>query len=64
MIVLLAMPSFEIPSVKELQKAGMQETLNIFRRFFAYSRYNRLLIQQILVRSAFDRPSHGKCGCD
>ena len=28
--------------------------MNIFRRYFASSRYNRLLIQQMLVRSATD----------
>ena len=28
--------------------------MNIFRRYFASSRYNRLLIQQTLVRSATD----------
>lgn len=34
---------------------GAQERLNVFRRFFASSRYGRLLIQQILVRSALQR---------
>ena len=32
-----------------------QERMNIFRRYFASSRYNRLLIQQTLVRSAGDK---------
>lgn len=40
--------------LKELAKADRQERMNIFRRFFAASRYNRLLIQQALVRSAQD----------
>lgn len=39
-------------SLKDLAGAEMQERMNIFRRFFAASRYNRLLIQQALVRSA------------
>jgi len=43
-------------SPEELAKADSQERMNIFRRYFAASRYNRLLIQQALVRSANDRP--------
>lgn len=43
-------------SLEELAKADSQERMNIFRRYFAASRYNRLLIQQALVRSAHDRP--------
>ncbi len=46
--------SFQLPTLDELQSAGSQERMNVFRRFFASSRYNRLLIQQILVRSATD----------
>jgi hypothetical protein len=42
-------------SLEDLTKADKQERMNIFRRFFAASRYNRLLIQQALVRSAQDR---------
>ena len=34
---------------------GAQERLNVFRRFFASSRYGRLLIQQVLVRSALEQ---------
>ena len=34
---------------------GAQERLNVFRRFFASSRYGRLIIQQVLVRSALER---------
>ncbi len=47
--------SFQLPTLDELQSAGSQERMNVFRRFFASSRYNRLLIQQILVRSATDK---------
>jgi hypothetical protein len=42
-------------SLEDLAKADRQERMNIFRRYFAASRYNRLLIQQALVRSAQDR---------
>jgi hypothetical protein len=42
-------------SLEELAVADRQERMNIFRRYFAASRYNRLLIQQALVRSAQDR---------
>ncbi|HEY7734115.1 MAG TPA: hypothetical protein VIB07_04925 [Nitrososphaera sp.] len=47
--------SFQLPTLDELQSAGSQERMNIFRRFFASSRYNRLIIQQILIRSATDK---------
>ncbi len=46
---------FQLPTLDEFQRAGNQERMNVFRRFFASSRYNRLLIQQILVRSAIDK---------
>jgi hypothetical protein len=39
----------------ELAKTDKQERMNIFRRYFAASRYNRLLIQETLVRSAQDQ---------
>ncbi|HEX2013835.1 MAG TPA: hypothetical protein VLA68_01285 [Nitrososphaera sp.] len=42
-------------SLEDLAKADKDERMNIFRRYFAASRYNRLLIQQALVRSAQDR---------
>jgi hypothetical protein len=40
--------------LRELVKADKQERMNIFRRYFASSRFDRLLIQQTLVRSAQD----------
>jgi len=43
------------PLLEDLAKADRQERMNIFRRYFAASRYDRLLIQQTLVRSAQDR---------
>jgi hypothetical protein len=42
-------------SLEDLARADEQERMNIFRRYFAASRYNRLLIQHALVRSAKDR---------
>lgn len=41
--------------LEELARADGQERMNIFRRYFAASRYTRLLIQQVLIRSARDR---------
>ncbi|AIC14413.1 hypothetical protein [Nitrososphaera viennensis] len=39
--------------LQELKKAGSREDrMNLYRRYFASSRYNRLLIQQVLIRSA------------
>jgi hypothetical protein len=43
---------FQLPQLQELVDMGSQERLNVFRRFFTSSRYGRLLIQQVLVRSA------------
>jgi hypothetical protein len=51
--------TFQLP-LTELAKADSQERMNIFRRYFASSRYNRLLIQQILVRSAADNSLEAK----
>jgi hypothetical protein len=37
----------------ELKKAGSREVrMNLYRRYFASSRYNRLLIQQMLIKTA------------
>ena len=33
--------------------------MNVFRRFFASSRYGRLIIQQLLVRSAIEKSLTG-----
>lgn len=41
--------------LEELARVDGQERMNIFRRYFAASRYERLLIQQTLVRCARDR---------
>jgi hypothetical protein len=46
--------SFQLPTYEELIDLGPEERLNVFRRFFAFSRYGRLIIQQHLVKSAID----------
>lgn len=48
------MITFRLPPLADLKKAGHQERMNLYRRYFASSRYNRLLIQQTLVKSAAD----------
>ena len=45
---------FELPGQEELDKMVTNERFNVFRHYFAISRYNRLLIQQYLIRSAYD----------
>jgi len=42
------------PTKEELGRTGSNDRLNPFRRYFSASRYNRLLIQQCLIRSAYD----------
>jgi hypothetical protein len=49
------MIDFVFPTQEELKKIGNKERLNVFRRYFAVSRYNRLIIQQNLLRTALDR---------
>jgi hypothetical protein len=45
------------PTKEELDGIGSKERLNLFRRYFAAMRYNRLLIQQCLIKSAYDESS-------
>ena len=45
--------SYEL-TVEGLAGVDKSERMNMFRRYFASSRYHRLLIQQALVRSAQD----------
>ena len=45
---------FNLPSLAELDRMGSKERLNLFRQYFSASRYNRLIIQQCLIKSAFD----------
>ena len=40
--------------MEELDRIGSKERLNSFRRYFSASRYDRLLIQQCLIRSVYD----------
>ena len=46
--------NFIFPDKEELEAIGKKERLNLFRRYFATSRYNRLIIQQHLIRSTYD----------
>jgi hypothetical protein len=43
-----------LPGQEELDKIGIDGRINVFRRYFASTRYNRLLIQQSLIMSALD----------
>ena len=51
------MINFKFPEKGELERIGRKERLNLFRRYFAASRYNRLLIQKNLIKSAYDESS-------
>jgi hypothetical protein len=51
------MINFKFPDKGELERIGRKERLNLFRRYFAASRYNRLLIQKNLIKSAYDESS-------
>jgi len=48
---------FDFPSPTKLEDMGRKNRIDVFRRYFATSRYNRLLIQIALVRSALDKSS-------
>jgi hypothetical protein len=49
--------NFKFPDKGELERIGRKERLNLFGRYFAASRYNRLLIQKNLIKSAYDESS-------
>ena len=49
------MLKFTIPTQDVLDKMTRGDRMNLFRKYFATSRYNRLYIQQCLVRSAIDK---------
>ncbi len=51
------MIDFKFPGKGELERIGKGERLNLFRRYFAASRYNRLLIQKNLIKSAYNESS-------
>ncbi len=50
--------TFNFPSNEELVRMSRAERINIFRRYFATSRYNRLLIQQTMIRSVLDNSNY------
>ncbi len=45
---------FNLPTLAELDRIGSKERLNLFRRYFSISRYNRLIIQQYLIKSVYN----------
>lgn len=45
---------FKFPTEIAIGKMSKEERMNIFRGYFATSRYNRLMIQKILVKCALD----------
>jgi hypothetical protein len=45
---------FRFPTELDIGKMNKEERMNLFRGFFATSRYNRLLIQKLLVKCALD----------
>ena len=49
--------NFKFPDKEKLERIGKKERLNLFRRYFAASRYNRLLIQKNLIKSAYNESS-------
>jgi hypothetical protein len=49
------MLKFTIPTQDVLDQMTREDRMNLFRRYFATSRYNRLYIQYRLVRSAIDK---------
>jgi hypothetical protein len=46
--------NFKFPKKEKLERIGKEEMLNLFRHYFAASRYDRLLIQKRLIKSAYD----------
>jgi predicted RND superfamily exporter protein len=47
--------NFKFPDKEKLERISKKDRLNLFRRYFAASRYNRLLIQKNLIKSAYDK---------
>ncbi|MGD1838300.1 MAG: hypothetical protein ACPKPY_09635 [Nitrososphaeraceae archaeon] len=45
---------FKLPSYDEFRSMTSEDRLNIFRQYFATSRYNRLILQRYLIKSALD----------
>ena len=44
--------NFDMPSYKDLKNMKKYERFNFYRRFFAHSRYNRLIIQLFMINYA------------
>jgi len=49
--------NFKFPDKEKLESIGKKERLNLSRCYFAASRYNRLMIQKNLIKSAYDKSS-------
>jgi hypothetical protein len=49
-----ALLEFRFPTELDIGKMSKEERMNLFRGFFATSRYNRLLIQKLLVKCALN----------
>jgi hypothetical protein len=47
-----ALVNLDMPSYKELDNMKKYERINFYRRFFAHSRYNRLIIQLCMINYA------------
>ncbi|MDF2736885.1 MAG: hypothetical protein K0S93_741 [Nitrososphaeraceae archaeon] len=47
-----ALLNLDMPSYKELDNMKKYERINLYRRFFAHSRYNRLIIQLCMINYA------------
>jgi hypothetical protein len=46
--------NFKFPNKEKLERIGKKGRLNLFRRYFAASRYDRLMIQKHLIKSAYN----------
>ena len=46
----------EIPSKENLEIMNREQRLNLFRKFLAASRHNRLILHHNLISSTFDLP--------
>ena len=44
--------NFDMPSHQDLNTMEKNERINYYRRFFAFSRYNRLIIQFFMIKNA------------
>jgi hypothetical protein len=49
---------FDLPSYQEMHTMEKKDRINYYRRFFAFSRYNRLIIQFYMIKNAVDDESN------